>query len=394
MGFHVNRFFSSRGVSTARGIFCVLAAAALAACGGDGQAANSAQPAGRSGPGGGPGGPGARIPVVETVAVEVGTIARTISVTGVVEPIRSVAVNSQLSGALTSVNVEEGSAVRQGAVLARIDARELAAQVASAEASYEVARSTYERAQQLRERQVITEAEFERDRAAAAAAQAQLTQLRTRLGFATITAPISGVITEKNVEAGDIVAPQTRLFIIGDLSTPVVRVSVSELDVVELRPGDRAEVMLDAYPGRILEGRIRRVFPAADPASRLVPVEVALSASDANIARPGFLARVSFALGARRDTRLVPAGAVVGDAGAEAVFVVEESRASRRPVQTGLTSRGQIEILSGVEAGEIVVVVGNHTLRDGAEVRVVRGPGAETRQTGAGGELPAARGGS
>lgn len=395
----MNRITLSRCGLAVRGMFCVLLSAGLVACGGDGQAAAggggpAGGPGGGGSAGGGPGGRGAQVTAVETAAVELGTIARTISVSGVVEPLRSVAVNSQLSGALLSVNVEEGTAVREGQVLARIDARELAAQVASAQASYEVTRSTYERAEQLRERQVVTQAEYERDRAAAAAAVAQLNQLRTRLGYATIRAPISGVVTEKRVEAGDVVAPQTQLFTIGDLSTPVVRVAVSELDVVNLRPGDRAEVALDAFPGRLLEGRIRRVFPAADPSSRLVPVEVALAASDAQIARPGFLARVSFALGERRDTRLVPAGAIVGDAGGEAVFVVENGLAQRRPVQIGLTSRGQVEILSGLESGEAVVVSGNNSLRDGAEVRVVRGPGATPRDTAAPGVRPAARGGA
>src|SRR5690606_11989356 len=111
--------------------------------------------------------------------------------------------------------------------------------------------------------------------------------------------PLDGVILEKRVEAGDLVAPQTQLFRIGDVSTMVVRVAVSELDIVELSPGESATLAFDAFPSRTFEGRIRRVFPAADPATRLVPVEVALDASGAATARPGFLARVTFALGAR-----------------------------------------------------------------------------------------------
>lgn len=348
------------------------AALALAGCGGGGEAA----PVGQQG--GGPGGrPGGDQPApVETAPVEVGAIARNVSVSGVVEPLRSIGVNSQVAGALRAVHVEEGNAVRSGAVIAQMDDRELAAQVASAEASFNVARTTFERSEQLRDRQVITLAEYERDRAAFEATRAQLEQLRTRRGYATIRAPVSGVVTEKHVETGDAVGVQTPLFTIADLSTVVVRVQVSELDVVQLRPGDPAEVMLDAFPGQTLSGRIRRVFPSADPSTRLVPVEVALEGEGARIARPGFLARVTFALSPREGARLVPASALVGGTGAEAVFVVQEGRAQRRPVQTGLTSAGRVEILNGLEPGDRVVVTGGNALRDGAQVREVNRSGA------------------
>ncbi len=288
--------------------------------------------------------PGTRPPTpVEVAPVERGSIAREISVSGVVEPIRTVGVNSQLAGALRSVLVEEGDAVRPGAVLARLDDRELRAQLAAAEASFEVARAALERSESLRQQQVITQAEYDRDRTALAAARAQYEQLQTRVGFATVRAPIAGVITGKFVEAGDVVAPQTRLFSLADVSTLVVRVGVSELDVVDIGVGDSVAVELDAYPGRLLPGEVRRVFPSADPATRLVPVEVSLRGTRAAEARPGFLARIAFGLGTRDGVLLVPASAVVGgrDAGPTAVFVVESARASRRPVTTGLTSRGR-----------------------------------------------------
>jgi RND family efflux transporter MFP subunit len=360
----LTKTFSGR----ARGAFLVAVSLLLAGCG-DGEAAPQ--------PGGGRGGPGSALPAaVETGLVEIGTISRDVTVSGVVEPIRTIAVNSQLSGALLSVEVEEGMAVRAGQVLARVDDRELAAQEASAEAAFAVAQAAFERAEQLRERQVITIGEYERDRTAYASARAQLEQLRTRRGYAIVRAPLNGIVLEQRVEAGDLVAPQTQLFRIGDVSTMIVLVSVSELDVVELAPGETATLMFDAFPSRTFQGRIRRIFPAADPGTRLVPVEVALDGAGAATARPGFLARVTFALGARTGVRLVPSSALVSGAGGQAVFTVENGRALRRTVQTGLTSQGRIEVLSGLEAGDTIVVTGGNTLRDGAEVRVVQGPGS------------------
>lgn len=372
---------------------------AAAACGGESEAAQGGGRGGPGGGGGGRGGPGGGRggpAVVETAPVALGTIAREVTVSGTVEPIRTVAVNAQMAGALLDVGVEEGSPVRQGQVLARIDAREIAAQVRSAQASYDVAQAALERAEQLRQRQVITAAEYERDQAARDAARAQLDGLRTRQGYSVVRAPASGVVTVKSVESGDVVGAQTKLFEIADVSTMVVPVRVSELDVVKLSPGDRVRVELDALPGQTLDGRIRRVFPSADPATRLVPVEVALQGEGARSARPGFLARVSLALGQNQNVKLVPQSAIVQSAGETSVFVVKDGKAERRPVETGLTSEGKVEVLSGLEPGEAVVTLGNNNVRDGAEVRVVAGPGAGAapRQGGAGAGRPQRGGGS
>ncbi|MEJ2215757.1 MAG: efflux RND transporter periplasmic adaptor subunit [Gemmatimonadota bacterium] len=349
------------------GILALTVIACGAACGRDDAA--RAQGAGGRGQGG-PDAPG-RVTPVSVAPVERGSVGRSVTVSGVVEPIRIVGVNSQISGALLAVLVEEGNVVRKGGVLARVDDRELQAQLEAAEASYQVTQAAYERAQQLRDRKVITLPEYERDRTAFAAAKAQLEQVRTRIAYATVTAPIDGVITEKRVEAGDVVAPQTRLFTLADVSTLVVRVGVSELDVVAVNVGDPVVLALDAFPDRSFRGRVRRIFPTGDPTTRLVPVEVALRPQDADDVRPGFLARVTFALGTRQGVLLVPASALVGGAGSESVFVVEDGRAIRRTVTAGVTSEGRVEIVAGLQAGEQVIVAGNNMLRDGAAVRVI-----------------------
>ena len=335
-------------------------------------ACNRGEPAPAPGATGGrAGGGAARVIPVQLGAVQRGTISRSVVVTGVVEPIRTIAVNSQLAGALLSVNAQEGDAVRQGEVLARVDDRELQAQLAAAEAAFQVAESQFQRSQQLRDRKVITAPEYDRDRTAYASAKAQYDQLRTRIGYATVRAPLSGIVTEKTVETGDVIGNQQRLFSIADVSNMVARVGVSELDVVDLKRGDRVDVTLDAIPDRPLKGSIRRVFPQGDPTTRLVPVEIVLDAASARVARPGFLARVTFHLGTRNGVLLVPGTAIVGAQGSEAVFIVENGKAVRRSVETGATSEGRVEIVSGLVEGDEIVTIGNNLLRDGVNVRAV-----------------------
>jgi membrane fusion protein, multidrug efflux system len=332
-----------------------------------------------------------RVAVVSTVPVSTGSIARSVTVSGVVEPLRTVAVNSQLSGAVIALRVEEGTVVRAGDTLAELDGRELQAQLAAADASFQVAEAAFERAQQLRDRQIITLPEYEQQRTAHAAAKAALDQLRTRIGYTHILSPVDGVVTQKLVEAGDAVGTQGRLFSVAEVSTLVVRVGVSELDVVELREGDPVEVDLDAFPDRSVSGHIRRIFPVADPTTRLLPVEVALDPSARSFVRPGFLARTTFALNERSGVLLVPQGALVGGGNSQAVYVVEDGHAVRRTVETGLTSQGSVEVTAGLKAGEAVVTLGNNLLRDGAEVRVVNG---DTAAAGGGGDVPASDAGA
>jgi membrane fusion protein (multidrug efflux system) len=292
-------------------------------------------------------------------------------VAGILEPLRTVGVNSQMAGALLSVNVEEGNFVRAGQTLAQIDARDVEAQIKSAMAALELAESTAKRSDELWKQRIITALEYERDRANLASAQASLDQLKIRSGYAIVKAPISGVITEKRLESGDIVSPQTRLFSVADMSMLVSRVMVSELDVPLLQPGASVDVSVDALGGGRVPGRIRRVFPAADSATRLVPIEVALSGSALSQLRPGFTIRATFRLGSRDNALLIPTRAVMGPQGARSVVTVREGKSERRLVRVGPDIDGKIEVLEGLALGDTVIVAGQALLRDGSTVRIV-----------------------
>ena len=190
-----------------RAVWALAVTVVASACG-DGQAAPS-----------GGGFRGAPPTPVETDTVIVGQIARVVTIPGTVEAIRTVGVNAQVAGAVLQVPVEEGDFVDVNEVVARLDDRELQAQLRSAEAQFEVSEAAFRRAEQLRERQVITQPEYEAARTAYEAARAQVEQLRTRVGFTEVRSPISGVVTtprmdelvHRDIKRGDLIAEVQQL---------------------------------------------------------------------------------------------------------------------------------------------------------------------------------------
>lgn len=339
-------------------------------------AALAAAAAGCSGTGEANRGPDRRSQTTPVAAFEVGPrdLVRTVSVTGPVEPIRSVAVNAMAAGTVERVHVEEGDRVRAGQLLAELDDREIAAQSQRAEALLARADADYKRATELRARELTSEAELETARSAFATAEADAELWRTRLSFTRITAPAAGVVTAKHLERGGSVTANQQMFEIAEDAQLVVRVQVSELDVVKLERGREVGVMLDAYPGQRLEGRIRRIFPSADAVSRLVPVEVVLGRAPAGVVpRPGFLARVEFPIERREGVIAVPTGAVGVSDGRSFVYLIDADTLVVRPVETGMTASGWVEVTGGLEGGDRVVSSGHANLRPGAAVRISEG---------------------
>lgn len=314
---------------------------------------------------------GDRIVPVAASNVERRELARDISVSGTIQPVRVTAVSSMMAGTIRTITVEEGVFVGRGRTIATLDAREVNAQLERARATLGNAKAKYERTKQLVERKLATAAELDQSLADFTIATSDVRLWETRRGFTRIAAPSSGVVTSRLVEVGGTVAANQKIVEIADVSTLVVRVRVSELDVVYMKVGDVVPITVDAYPGEKIEGRIRRIFPAADD-SRLVPVEVAVGRRPPGVAlKPGFLARLTFAIDRRSSVLAVPSGAIaVGESGAY-VYVIRGDSLDRRTVKTGEPSEGWIEVVEGLDEGDRVVVGGQTTLRPGTRVRVV-----------------------
>ncbi|KAA5805475.1 efflux RND transporter periplasmic adaptor subunit [Alkalicaulis satelles] len=279
---------------------------------------------------------------------------------------------ARTAGTVAEVLAEAGDLVEAGAVLARLDMREQRAELARTEARRAQAQSNYQRSATLHERGLLAAEAYERARADRDVLAREADLWRTRIAFGEITAPMDAMITARHIEVGEGVQALDGLFELTRTDLLVVRLGVSELDVAFLETGQDIPVHLDALPGAPLPATVRRIFPLADPSSRLVTVELALPEDSwARGARPGFLARVRLAIDPRPDVLAAPAAGIAQDNGADYVFVIADNRLEQRVIERGVTRGDWTEIISGLEEGEVVLATNPAELAEGQSVRIV-----------------------
>jgi RND family efflux transporter MFP subunit len=254
--------------------------------------------------------------------------------------------------------------VKAGDMLATIDAREVQARHEQACAVRQQAASDLKRATELMKQQVLSQAEFDNVQSRFRVAEAAVAEAETMLGYTKVTAPFDGVVTRKHADVGDLASPGKPLLEMEDSRTLRLEADVPEAVVGRLKLGDRLPVRIAALEAE-LEGVISEISPAADPGSRTFLVKLDLPQQPG--LRAGQFGRVAMPVGETVALR-VPAGAVVQRGQMEIVFVVANQRAQLRIVKTGKRVVNEVELVSGVNSGEQVVVDGAAGLMDGQPV--------------------------
>jgi RND family efflux transporter MFP subunit len=325
---------------------------------------------------------------------------------------RRATISSKLTGKVVEVLVEEGMAVKAGQVLARLDDSTLRRLVELAEAELgasrrtaaetEVrlreARQTLDRARALVRDGISGQAELDRAEAEVDAltarldltreqvtvAERQVALRRTDLDDTVIRAPFSGIALSKDAQPGEMVSPvsagggftRTGISTIVDMSSLEIEVDVNESFINRVTPGQKVEATLDAYPDWRIPGHVITIVPTADRQRATVLVRIGFEQLDSRIlpdmgVKVAFMGPVEPADAAAARPRLtVPRGAIRADQGQSIVFVVVEDRVERRAVRTGDARGDQVDIVSGLAAGERVVVEGPPGLSDGSRVVV------------------------
>lgn len=322
------------------------------------------------GSGGRTGPPAPRPHLVEIAPAETGVLAYSADRAGSLRALREVKIVNQEDGQITELSVREGDRVRAGQVLVRYDERILRAELDKAVAAQRQAELDRGRNRQLHERGFVGKEALSRAETALEIARAEERLLRERLRHLTIVAPFDGVVSQRLVEPGSVTPQHTHLLTLIDPSTLVTDASVSELLLPRLKVGDPAEVRIDALGNSSFSGRILRIHPAVDPATRTGRVEVALDPVPEG-ARPGQFCRVVLATG-RDEQILVPLAALRRDAQGEFVFLYQDDGSVRRAdVTSGLRLADRVEIREGLDAGAQIVTKGFIGLAPGQRVKPV-----------------------
>ncbi len=358
----------------------------------------------------GPGGIAVTVALAEVVG-GAGDQEVSITANGYVVARTQASVSSRISGRLEYLGVEEGSVVREGDVLARLENADFQASVAQAEAELLRARAAIREAEANRERvstdldrtQELYRRDFETlenvqhltaelaaavarldlQHAQLAVSEAALDVARATLEYTFIRAPFDGTVLRKDAEVGEVVAPvaaaggltRGAVVTMADLETLEVEVDVNEAYISQISKGQETRIILNAYPDVSFVGEVRQIVPTADRQRATVQVKVRIVERDPRIltemgARVEFIEPATAQAGPETSRIVVPAEAVHDDGGQSVVWIVRDGRASRSPVDAGPVSGGSRTVRSGLTGGEQVVTESEGDLEDGVSVAV------------------------
>ncbi len=345
-------------------------------------AANASGPGGAApGQGQGKGGAGGPPPVtVEATKVVTAPMPQTIIAVGSLRSDESVTLRPESAGRISEITFQEGQRVAKGAPLVKLDPAIPQAEVAQARANLTLAKSKFDRAVDLAQRNYISGQAKDEAENNYKVAEASVQLAQAKFAKTDIRAPFSGIIGLRSVSVGDYVKEGADLVNLESIDPLKVDFRVPETYLRQIQVGQALQVTLDALPGKSFNGKVIAVNPLIDTAGRSVVIRAQVGNQDTTL-RPGMFARVRLITKDQADAMVVPEQALVPQGNEQYVFKVIDGKVARVKVETGQRRDSKVEVLSGLAAGDMVVTAGQLKIRDGATVRVA---GAE------GGKPPAA----
>ena len=313
----------------------------------------------------------AKTPIpVEVAAVSEGTVSAYISSTANLVAENEVKVLSEVEGRVLTLRVEEGDWVKKGQVLVTLlrDDEEIAFKKAQLKEAN--ARAAFDRAKELVERELISREAFDKLTIDFEIAHQELAEAEWALKKTTIVAPFSGRVTARMTQLGQHVRPGDELFQVTDFDPLIARIYLPERDVLGLEEGRSVQIRLDASERVSFAGRIRQISPVVDTSTGTVKVTVEATEPPTQV-RPGSFVTVNIVRETRPEALLLPREAVLRELQKAHVFVASNDVAEKRAVTLGLEEGDFIEVTSGVEVGDQVIVAGQGGLKDGSAVKIL-----------------------
>ncbi len=307
---------------------------------------------------------------VNVIEIKMQLLSNVVSMVGVIDPDNDVDIISEAQGIVKAVHFKVGDQVRKGMVLAEIDDLVLRSDMAKQQINYFKSKRDFERNKTLYEQNSISAAQLDLSRLDMQSAENEMTRAQKSLDDTRVKATINGIINARKVNEGSYAQLNSTLGSIVDISTLKVKVNVSEKDVFMLRSGDSVEISTDVYPGRSFFGYVDNISSKAMD-DHTFPVEIRLPNSSQFPLKGGMFARVNFTSITARKALVIPREALTGSVRNAQVFVVQGKIARLRNVTIGRESGQLLEILNGLEEGELVVTSGQNNLTDQSRVMII-----------------------
>lgn len=304
---------------------------------------------------------------VETVQASVAPIRNELSATGTLYSNESVVVTAEISGKVTEIFFQEGQKIAAGQVLLQLDQSVLNAERDRAQASFNLSQANIKRAELLLQEQAISERERDEAYAQWRLSDANLRLAEAQLDKTVIRAPFSGLLGLRRVSRGEYLQPGKAIVTLDDIDPIKVDFRVPEVFAHQLKNGQKIVMNVDAVPGESFAGQVYAIDPQIDVNGRSVLLRAKVEQQDGPL-RPGMFARVTLVLEERPAALLIPEEALIPKGDRQTIFKVVDGKVAAVEVTTGLRTRGQVEILQGLEAGETVITAGHIKVRPGMPV--------------------------
>ncbi|OYQ38276.1 efflux transporter periplasmic adaptor subunit [Flavobacterium cyanobacteriorum] len=310
---------------------------------------------------------------VRTAEVKTGTPNEDYIANGTFEPVQELSFPAENSGRVVRVLVDEGDAVRKGQVLATIKGDQLSVELTNAQAAYNNAITDRQRYENAFQTGGVTRQQLDQAKLTVANAKARLDQAKLNFGDATIKSSINGTVNKRYIEPGSVVSPGTNLFDLVDVSKLKLKVTVNEQQVANLKQGAVVKVTASVFPDKEFKGRISFIAPKADESLNF-PIEIEVAGNPDNQLRAGMYGSAVFSNNTAKQApiKTIPRNAFIGGVGNNQVFVVKDSVAKLTKIVSGRILGEEVEVVSGLNNGDVVVVSGQINLQDGTKVAPIK----------------------
>jgi membrane fusion protein (multidrug efflux system) len=307
---------------------------------------------------------------VEISAPVRGDIFATYTGTAPIEAFAEADVIAKVDGEVRELHVEEGDMVSKDQILATLDGDRLRLELSESQARLRKMQRDFQRNQELQEKGLISEGDFEKIQYDLEALEASFNLASLELNYTKIRAPIAGVVSERYLKLGNTIKTGDPVFRVTSFDPLVAYIYVPEREFRRIAPGQPAHIEIDALPGPPVIATVTRVSPIVDPDTGTFKITIELSGADQRI-KPGMFGRMNIVYDKHEDVVQVPRSAIIETASEASVFVVEDGVGLRKTVETGFSSNGMVEITSGLLDSESVITVGHVGLKNEASVVVI-----------------------